>query len=138
MSKNSDLSSLDKKGHKIFKLTIQAIGRENDNDGYYGHSNLYYLALPFWSPTGPTKLGALDDNDNIGVLIDRYCSRTIEGRCSGNFGIGNHDGISNYDVGGGIGDFNLRYRIEQVSVTQPSVRVLLHQHNHHFNNEDDR
>jgi hypothetical protein len=110
------------------ELKIQTTGWEDDNDGYYGHGYLWYLALPEWSPIGPSKLGALNDNDYIGVLRHNYCSTITpenEGRCDGgaNFGIGPHNDPSNLAVGdSGTGDFNLRYRIEQVSITPPTTQ----------------
>jgi hypothetical protein len=105
------------------ELKIMTSGWEDDNDGYYGHGYLYYLALPWYSPISPDKVGALNDNDPIGVLIKYYCSVTNGEYCSGNFGIGFHDDPSNYAYkDSGTGDFNLRYRIEQLSVTQPTTQ----------------
>lgn len=109
------------------ELKIQTSGWEDDNDGYYGHSYLWYLSLPtlppLWCPWCPSKVGALNDNDNIGVLMKRYCANTIAGYCSNNFGVGYHDDPSNLAVGdSGTGDFNLRYRIEQFFVYPPTTQ----------------
>jgi hypothetical protein len=103
------------------ELKIQTTGWEDDNDGYYGHGYLWYLALPLWSPIGPSKLGALNDNDPTGIILTRYCSVSIEDRCSGNFGIGRHNDLSVEGHGAKGGDFELRYHIEQLSITAPTT-----------------
>jgi hypothetical protein len=96
------------------KLRIQSTGWEDDNDGYYGHGYLWYLALPPYSPIGPDKAGALNDNDKIGVVITEYS--TAE-----NFGIGPHsDASQQHGDSETLGDFNLNYHIEQLSKISPS------------------
>ena len=101
------------------ELRIRSAGWENDNDGYYGHSILYWLALPFYNPFGPDKLEVLNDNDKIGVLIKPPYT------AANNFGIGTQVEVSQPAPSGDTetaGDFAMVYRIEQLSVSPPTTR----------------
>jgi hypothetical protein len=68
-------------------------------------------------------LGPKSDNDNIGLIVNRYCSVGQIG-CQGNFGIGPHAPYSIRNPSDGPldtnGDFVLNYRIEQFFVYPPA------------------
>lgn len=94
------------------QLKIQTSGWESDPiDDCFGKS-ITRLLYDYC-------LGPGSDNDNIG-LIQNYYDKSI------NFGIGPHaaDSIRNPREGDidTTRDFNLRYRIEQVSVTPPTTQ----------------
>lgn len=97
------------------ELRIKTTGWESDNDSYFGHGYLWYLALPFYSPFGPDKLGALNDNDKIGFMQAIY-------NATDNFGIGPQNETSIRDGPSDTNeDFTLNYRIEQLSTGNLSV-----------------
>lgn len=94
------------------QLKIQTSGWESDPiDDCFGKSITRLLYDYCFGPGS--------DNDNIG-LIQNYYDKSI------NFGIGPHaaDSIRNPREGDidTTRDFNLRYRIEQVSVTPPTTQ----------------
>jgi hypothetical protein len=98
------------------ELRIQTTGWEDDNDGYYGHSFLYWLLLPTFSPVGPSKSGALNTDDKIGFINGRY-------NAANSFGIGFHpENSGTSGPSNTAGDFILNYRIEQLSISPPTTR----------------
>jgi TolA-binding protein len=97
------------------ELKLKTTGWEDDQDGYFGHSYAWFLALPWWNPFGPDKLGALNDNDKIGFVRAAYDATE-------NFGIGPHNDSSVRDGPSDTNkDFTLNYRIEQLSSGKLSV-----------------